>query len=45
MLSLSNAFTEEDLANFEKIINYLSEKNDFKITYSAEPKLMEFQHL
>ncbi len=40
MLSLSNAFTEEDLANFEKkIINYLSEKNDFKITYSAEPKI------
>ena len=40
MLSLSNAFTEEDLANFEKkIINYLSKKNDFKITYSAEPKI------
>jgi len=40
MLSLSNAFTEEDLINFEKkIINYLSEKNDYKITYSAEPKI------
>ncbi|MDC3125265.1 NAD-dependent DNA ligase LigA [Candidatus Pelagibacter sp.] len=40
MLSLSNAFTEEDLVNFEKkIINFLSEKNDYKITYSAEPKI------
>ena len=40
MLSLANAFTEEDLINFEKkIINYLSEKNDYKITYSAEPKI------
>ncbi len=36
MLSLSNAFTENDLVNFEKrVINYLSEKNNFEITYSA----------
>ena len=40
MLSLSNAFSEEDLINFEKrIINYLDKKNDFKIEYSAEPKI------
>ncbi len=40
MLSLSNAFNEEDLINFEKkIINYLSENKDFKISYSAEPKI------
>ena len=40
MLSLSNAFTEEDLINFEKkIMNFLLKKNDFKIFYSAEPKI------
>ncbi len=40
MLSLSNAFSVEDLKNFEKkIINYLSETNKFKISYSAEPKI------
>ncbi len=40
MLSLSNAFDKEDLINFEKrIINYLDKKNDFKIEYSAEPKI------
>jgi len=40
MLSLGNAFSEEDLINFEKKIqNYLSMKNDFKISYSAEPKI------
>ncbi len=40
MLSLANAFSEEDLYNFEKkIINFLSKKNDFKISYSAEPKI------
>ena len=40
MLSLANAFDEKDLINFEKkIMNYLSKKNDFKITYSAEPKI------
>ena len=32
MLSLANAFTEEDLKNFEKkILNYLDKKNDFDI--------------
>ncbi len=40
MLSLSNAFTEEDLQNFEKkILNFLSENEEFKISYSAEPKI------
>ena len=40
MLSLSNAFDKEDLHNFEKkILNYLDKKNDFKIEYSAEPKI------
>ncbi len=40
MLSLSNAFNKEDLENFEKrIINYLNVKKDFKIEYSAEPKI------
>jgi len=40
MLSLSNAFDENDLINFEKrIINYLDKKSDFKIEYSAEPKI------
>ena len=40
MLSLSNAFDRGDLINFEKkIINYLDKKNDFKIEYSAEPKI------
>ena len=40
MLSLANAFSEEDLKNFEKkILNYLNKDNEFKITYSAEPKI------
>ena len=40
MLSLSNAFDEEDLINFEKKIkNYLNLNNDFKIEYSTEPKI------
>ena len=40
MLSLSNAFSEEDLKNFEKkIINFLSENKEFIISYSAEPKI------
>ena len=40
MLSLSNAFSEEDLVNFEKrIINYLSKNKNFEISYSAEPKI------
>ena len=40
MLSLSNAFNEQDLENFEKkIFNYLSKSSEFKIEYSAEPKI------
>ena len=40
MLSLSNAFDEDDLENFEKKIkNYLDLKNDYKIEYSTEPKI------
>ena len=40
MLSLSNAFTEDDLLNFEKkILNFLSKNKDFKISYTAEPKI------
>ena len=40
MLSLSNAFTKEDLLNFEKrIINFLDIKGGTKIEYSAEPKI------
>ena len=40
MLSLANAFNEEDLLNFEKrILNFISEKENFKISYSAEPKI------
>ena len=38
MLSLSNAFNEEDLINFEKkIFNYLNDDTQFN--YSAEPKI------
>ena len=40
MLSLGNAFNEEDLINFEKkIINFLSFGQSTKIEYSAEPKI------
>ena len=40
MLSLSNAFSEDDLKNFEnRIINFLSEEKNFKISYSCEPKI------
>ncbi len=40
MLSLSNAFSEEDLKNFEKkIMNYLNKSDNFEIEYSAEPKI------
>ena len=40
MLSLTNAFSEDDLNNYEKkIYNFLDKKNDFKIKYSAEPKI------
>jgi DNA ligase (NAD+) len=40
MLSLGNAFNEDDIKNFEKkIINFLSLKNTDIIEYSAEPKI------
>ena len=40
MLSLANAFSEEDLLNFEKrILNFISQKENFKISYSTEPKI------
>jgi len=40
MLSLTNAFSSEDLNNFEKrIINFLSKNEDFHIFYSLEPKI------
>jgi DNA ligase (NAD+) len=40
MLSLGNAFNEEDLKNFEKkIINFLSLGDTNTIDYSAEPKI------
>ena len=40
MLSLANAFNEDDLLNFEKkIINFLSLKDTSAIEYSAEPKI------
>ena len=40
MLSLGNAFNEEDLINFEKkILNFLSLKDSKGIEYSAEPKI------
>ena len=40
MLSLSNAFDENDLINFEKkILNFLNQDKNFNIKYSAEPKI------
>ena len=40
MLSLSNAFNEYDLKNFEKkIINFLSLNKNIEIEYSTEPKI------
>jgi len=40
MLSLGNAFNEEDLINFEKkILNFLSIEKSNKIEYIAEPKI------
>ena len=40
MLSLSNAFDEEDLFNFEKkIFNFLDYKKEIKISYTVEPKI------
>ena len=40
MLSLANAFNEDDLLNFEKkILNFLSKDDNTKIFYTAEPKI------
>ena len=40
MLSLANAFSREDLINFEKrILNFLSKNKNFNLTYSTEPKI------
>ena len=40
MLSLGNAFSENDLKNFEKkILSFISQKENFEILYSAEPKI------
>ena len=40
MLSLGNAFTENDLVNFEKKIkNFLSLEERYSISYTAEPKI------
>ncbi len=40
MLSLANAFSEDDLINFEKkITNFLSKKDGYEISYCAEPKI------
>ena len=40
MLSLANAFGKDDLINFEKrILNFLSKNEDFRLSYSAEPKI------
>ena len=40
MLSLSNAFDEEDLVNFEKkICNYLNLDKNKSFEYSVEPKI------
>jgi len=40
MLSLANAFSEDDLINFEKkIYNFLSLDHNHKLLYSAEPKI------
>ena len=40
MLSLANAFERDDLINFEKkILNFLSKNDDFKLSYSGEPKI------
>ena len=40
MLSLGNAFTENDLKNFEKkILNFLSQNDNKNISYTSEPKI------
>ena len=40
MLSLANAFSKEDLLNFEKkILNFLSQNDNSNISYTAEPNI------
>ena len=40
MLSLANAFDENDLINFEKkILNFINKEKDFELTFIAEPKI------
>ena len=40
MLSLSNAFSEDNIIDFlKKIRNFLKLNNDYKIEISAEPKI------
>ena len=40
MLSLSNAFTKEDLINFQKKnINFLALDKNYEFEYNAEPKI------
>ncbi len=40
MLSLNNIFSEQDLINFQKkIFNFLSVEKDYKLFFSAEPKI------
>ena len=40
MLSLQNAFSKEDLINFEKkILNFLNKDQEFSLEYIAEPKI------
>jgi len=40
MLSLANAFNRDDLINFEKrILNFIAQEEDFKFSYSVEPKI------
>ena len=39
MLSLSNAFSQEDLINFQKNINFLALDKNYEFEYSVEPKI------
>ena len=46
MLSLSNTFSKEDIVGFsKKIKNFLNLKENVKIIFPLNQKLMEFQHL
>ena len=42
MLSLANAFSKEDLINFQKIINYLDKKMKMKLNIVLNQKSMVF---